>query len=413
MAIVGIYVRFLGHELKKNTVDEWLFWIFEAFFTNLKSGDHRCCLEQTCKRSWEATFLGSQIPKTNSSPLKMMVSNRNLLFQGSIFRGYVGFKEGMFFMLVIPNGYHRHTLEKRFSPWFPPHITVGSCHTDDGKTFFPVVNEGLFALPRWASGEEWCQDSTRNTRNPDYAANIAGRRYNVWWIVWCPVIRLLMLTIVYIYIAIALWADSLVWTPFLFFFFTGFSSLVKILWFAQKAKNPLNEEVYGVVMANGYRMLSLMAQRSSPFSLFFRDGVEVKVTVPPQEMFSTFHVALFMKPKHLQPRHSTWQWPFPLLCLSWSWWGIQEGAGTKQHDKFPARQDILPIAEANECTFQIAASQFKERVLRFGIGIPFQNTTFLMTPYQFWNTTAHLSLESLSAGISMWAVTKTLVICCV
>ena len=27
------------------------------------------------------------LPKTNSSPLKMLVSNRNLLFQGSIFRG--------------------------------------------------------------------------------------------------------------------------------------------------------------------------------------------------------------------------------------------------------------------------------------------------------------------------------------
>ena len=27
------------------------------------------------------------LPKTNGSPLKMMVSNRNILFQGSIFRG--------------------------------------------------------------------------------------------------------------------------------------------------------------------------------------------------------------------------------------------------------------------------------------------------------------------------------------
>ena len=27
------------------------------------------------------------LPKTNSSPMKMVVSNRNLLFQGSIFRG--------------------------------------------------------------------------------------------------------------------------------------------------------------------------------------------------------------------------------------------------------------------------------------------------------------------------------------
>ena len=39
--------------------------------------------------SWEFT-----LPETNSSPLKMMVSNRNLLFQGSIFRCYVSFREG-------------------------------------------------------------------------------------------------------------------------------------------------------------------------------------------------------------------------------------------------------------------------------------------------------------------------------
>ena len=33
------------------------------------------------------------LPETNSSPLKMVVSNTNLLFQGSIFRGYVSFRE--------------------------------------------------------------------------------------------------------------------------------------------------------------------------------------------------------------------------------------------------------------------------------------------------------------------------------
>ena len=32
--------------------------------------------------------------KTNSSHLKMVVSNRNLLFQGSIFRCYVSFRDG-------------------------------------------------------------------------------------------------------------------------------------------------------------------------------------------------------------------------------------------------------------------------------------------------------------------------------
>ena len=34
------------------------------------------------------------LPETNSLPLKMVVSNRNLLFQGTIFRCYVGLREG-------------------------------------------------------------------------------------------------------------------------------------------------------------------------------------------------------------------------------------------------------------------------------------------------------------------------------
>ena len=34
------------------------------------------------------------LPRTNSSPLNMMVFNRNLLFQGSNFRCYVSFREG-------------------------------------------------------------------------------------------------------------------------------------------------------------------------------------------------------------------------------------------------------------------------------------------------------------------------------
>ncbi len=39
--------------------------------------------------SIEVTF-----PKTNTSPLKMMVSKRNLLFLGSIFMGSISFREG-------------------------------------------------------------------------------------------------------------------------------------------------------------------------------------------------------------------------------------------------------------------------------------------------------------------------------
>ena len=35
------------------------------------------------------------LPETKSSHLKMVVSNRNLLLKGSIFRGYVSFREGI------------------------------------------------------------------------------------------------------------------------------------------------------------------------------------------------------------------------------------------------------------------------------------------------------------------------------
>ena len=35
------------------------------------------------------------LPETNSSHLKMRVSNRNLLFQGGIFRCHLSFREGI------------------------------------------------------------------------------------------------------------------------------------------------------------------------------------------------------------------------------------------------------------------------------------------------------------------------------
>ena len=44
---------------------------------------------------WHIVAWGT-LPKTNSSPLKMVVSNRHLLFHWSIFRGYVSFREGIF-----------------------------------------------------------------------------------------------------------------------------------------------------------------------------------------------------------------------------------------------------------------------------------------------------------------------------
>ncbi len=40
------------------------------------------------------------LPETNKSPLKMMVSNRNFLFQGSIC-GYVSFREGISWLIII------------------------------------------------------------------------------------------------------------------------------------------------------------------------------------------------------------------------------------------------------------------------------------------------------------------------
>ena len=38
--------------------------------------------------------ISGTLPETNGLPLNMVVSNRNILFQGSIFRCYVSFREG-------------------------------------------------------------------------------------------------------------------------------------------------------------------------------------------------------------------------------------------------------------------------------------------------------------------------------
>lgn len=98
-------------------------------------------------------------------------------------------------------GTHTHVFALFSSAHSVTQVVIGR---RENRTF-PLCR-GVLALPRWASGKEWCQSSTRYTRNPDYAANIAGRRYNAddkfWLCDECPAIWLLMLTIVHT----ALWS---------------------------------------------------------------------------------------------------------------------------------------------------------------------------------------------------------------
>ena len=49
--------------------------------------------KQKTRYVWNVGY-PSTLPETNSWTLKMVVSNRNRLFQGSNFRGYVSFREG-------------------------------------------------------------------------------------------------------------------------------------------------------------------------------------------------------------------------------------------------------------------------------------------------------------------------------
>ena len=41
------------------------------------------------------------LPETNSSPLKIGLPNRKVVFQPSIFRGYVSFREGIYIYLLL------------------------------------------------------------------------------------------------------------------------------------------------------------------------------------------------------------------------------------------------------------------------------------------------------------------------
>ena len=73
----------------------------------------------------ERFFSGkTTLPETNSSPLKLMVSNRKLLFHGSISRCYVSFREGRDHRLV--GGWTHQPIWKKIcatSNWeaFPQH----------------------------------------------------------------------------------------------------------------------------------------------------------------------------------------------------------------------------------------------------------------------------------------------------
>ena len=52
-------------------------------------------------KCWDFHCNGVILPESNRLPLEMVVSNRNFLFQGSIFRGYVSFRGGYVFFFVV------------------------------------------------------------------------------------------------------------------------------------------------------------------------------------------------------------------------------------------------------------------------------------------------------------------------
>ena len=55
------------------------------------------------------------LPETNSSPLKMVVSNRNLLFQGSIFRGELLVSGRVFYQKSNFMEFHRNTMNRDYN----------------------------------------------------------------------------------------------------------------------------------------------------------------------------------------------------------------------------------------------------------------------------------------------------------
>ena len=109
------------------------------------------------------------LPKTNSSPLKMVVSNRNLLFQGSIFRGYVSFREGKPCLQVCRNSLTRnkpHADENDMWGsawihwWFEARETLKLMNSRMNR-WFVMVEESLwiFLLEfSWASVTDWNSD---------------------------------------------------------------------------------------------------------------------------------------------------------------------------------------------------------------------------------------------------------------
>ena len=106
-------------------------------------------------------FSTSTLPKTNIAPknwLRMVVSNRDLLFQGSTFRGYVSFREGIHF---FPNMFlNMQTWKTSLNSRLPcPNYTPGSSNiagrngwTRIESICFPIENGWYSSQLCWLEG---------------------------------------------------------------------------------------------------------------------------------------------------------------------------------------------------------------------------------------------------------------------
>ncbi len=79
------------------------------------------------------------LPKTNIAP-KMVVSNRNLLFQGAIFKGYVSFREGNSFRIVpvewLTFCWERDGILPVMKKWWHPRLVLVTFFVENCLAFF-------------------------------------------------------------------------------------------------------------------------------------------------------------------------------------------------------------------------------------------------------------------------------------